>query len=155
MRFYLSLTTALLLVVVAQTACNKKSVEESRAGNSASGAQTQETPTPEDGVRRISISELQTALEKGEAVVVDVRGSVEYKLGHIKGARSVPLGLIAEQGKDLPRDKMIVTYCACTHEQLSVIGVQELHKHGIDKAAALVGGWNAWLEAKLPTETSE
>lgn len=155
MRFYLSLTTALLLAVVAQTACNKKNVEGSRAESSAPGAQAQATPPPDDGVRRVSISELQTALEKGEAVVVDVRGSVEYKLGHIKGARSVPLGLIAEQGKDLPRDKLVVTYCACTHEQLSVIGVQELHKQGIDKAAALVGGWNAWLEAKLPVETTE
>src|SRR4051812_12905583 len=103
MRLYLSLATALLLAVVAQTACNKKNGEASRAGNSTAGAQVQTPPTPEDGVRRISISELQAALEKGEAVVVDVRGSVEYKLGHIKGARSVPLGLIAEQGKDLPR----------------------------------------------------
>jgi rhodanese-related sulfurtransferase len=154
MRLYLSLTTALLLALATQTACNKKTGDESRAGNSAPGAQAQAT-TPADGVRRISISELQAALEKGEALVVDVRGSVEYKLGHIKGARSVPLGLIAEQGKELPRDKLIVTYCACTHEQLSVIGVQELNKHGIENAAALVGGWNAWVEAKLPVESAE
>lgn len=153
MRFYLSLTIALLLAVVVQTACNKKNGDGSRANSNAPASQAQ--ATPDDGVRRISISELQAALEKGEAVVVDVRGSVEYKLGHIKGARSVPLGLIAEQGKDLPRDKLVVTYCACTHEQLSVIGVQELNKHGIVKAAALVGGWNAWLEAKLPVETTE
>jgi rhodanese-related sulfurtransferase len=67
---------------------------------------------PNDEVRRVTIPELQAALEKGEAVVVDVRGSVEFKLGHIKGARNVPLGLIPQQIKDLPRDRLIVTYCA-------------------------------------------
>jgi 3-mercaptopyruvate sulfurtransferase SseA len=113
-RFYVSLTTALLLTVLAQAACNKKDGNESRAGVGTQAPQTagtQATPPP-DGVRRISISELQEALEKGEAVVVDVRGSVEYKLGHIKGALSVPLGLLAQQIKDLPKDKLIVTYCA-------------------------------------------
>jgi rhodanese-related sulfurtransferase len=94
-------------------------------------------------------------LEKGEAVVIDVRGSVEYQLGHIKGSRSVPLGLIAQQSKDLPRDKLLVTYCACTHEQLSIHGVQEMKKLGIENAAALVGGWDAWVAAGLPTESAE
>jgi rhodanese-related sulfurtransferase len=154
MRLYLLLTTALLLALATQSACNKKTGDESRAGGNAPAVQAQATP-PADGVRRISISELQAALEKGEAVAVDVRGSVEYKLGHIKGSLSLPLGLIAEQGKELPRDKLIVTYCACTHEQWSVLGVQELNKHGIEKAAALVGGWNAWVEAKLPIEETE
>ena len=67
---------------------------------------------PSDGVRRVTVSELSEAMEKGEAVAVDVRGGVEYDLGHIKGARSIPLGLVAERAKELPRDKLIVTYCA-------------------------------------------
>jgi 3-mercaptopyruvate sulfurtransferase SseA len=115
MRLSVLLTSALLLFAVwAQTACNKRDGSESRAGASTQAPQTaatQATP-PQDGVRRISISELQDALEKGEVVVVDVRGSVEYKLGHIKGSLSIPLGLIAQQIKDLPTDKLIVTYCA-------------------------------------------
>lgn len=115
MRLSALLTSALLLFAVwTQTACNKRDRSESRAG---ANTQTTQTPTtqaapPQDGVRRISISELQEALEKGLAVVVDVRGSVEYKLGHIKGALSVPLGLIARQLNELPKDKLIVTYCA-------------------------------------------
>jgi rhodanese-related sulfurtransferase len=60
----------------------------------------------------VSVSELKTALEKNEAVVVDVRGEVEYDLGHIRGSRSIPLGLIASRAGELPRDKLIVTYCA-------------------------------------------
>jgi rhodanese-related sulfurtransferase len=160
-RLPVALTIALLLLlaVATETACNKREASEgNRAG--AGGAQapqaaaTQATPQP-NGVRLVAIPELQDALEKGEAVVVDVRGSVEYKLGHIKGAISVPLGLIAQQIKDLPTDKLIVTYCACTHEQLSAHGVLEMKKLGIENAGALVGGWDAWVAAGLPTESSE
>lgn len=79
---------------------------------SVTDSQALQTPTPDDGIRRVSIEELQAALAKNEAVVVDVRGSVEYKLGHIKGARSIPLGLVREQAKELPKDKLIVAYCA-------------------------------------------
>ena len=157
MRLSVSLTSALLLLltVLTQTACNKKDGSESRTGTQAPQTPaTQATPQP-DGVRLIGISELQDALEKGEAVVVDVRGSVEYKLGHIKGALSVPLGLIAQQIKDLPKDKLVVAYCACTHEQLSARAVLEMKKLGIENAGALLGGWDAWVAAGLPTESSE
>jgi rhodanese-related sulfurtransferase len=71
----------------------------------------QEAP-PSDGVRRVTVDELRTALEKREAIIVDVRGEVEYDLGHIKGALLMPLGLISTRASELPRDKLIVTYCA-------------------------------------------
>lgn len=70
------------------------------------------TATPRDGVRRISVAELQSALEKGEAVVVDVRGEESYAASHIKGARLFPDDQIARRANELPRDKLIVTYCA-------------------------------------------
>jgi predicted sulfurtransferase len=115
MRFYLSITIVLLLFVATQSACNRKAGDESRAGGanaqSSQNTQTQAAP-PQDEVRRLGIAEVQAALEKGEAVVVDVRGSVEYKLGHIRGARSMPLGLIAAKAVELPKGKLIVTYCA-------------------------------------------
>jgi 3-mercaptopyruvate sulfurtransferase SseA len=30
--------------------------------------------------------------------------------------------------------------------------VLDLNAHGIKNTAALLGGWNSWVEAKLPTE---
>ena len=68
-------------------------------------------PIAADGVERISIDDLQDALENGDAVLVDVRGRVDFQLGHIGGARSIPLGLLTERASELPRDKKIVTYC--------------------------------------------
>ena len=111
MRFYVSLTAVLGLTFFLLTGCQTKGGSEAQEGvgpPSSAGA----AATPADGVRRVTVAELRAALDKGEALVVDVRGSVEYDLGHIKGARSIPLGLIAAQAKELPRDKLIVTYCA-------------------------------------------
>ncbi len=65
-----------------------------------------------DGVRRITIDELRDAMAKGEAVVIDVRGAQGYATGHINGSRLIPEDQIAARAKELPRDKLIVTYCA-------------------------------------------
>ena len=146
-RSLVSLTLIACLVFLA--ACHTKSAGDARAIERAEGPAA---AVPSDGVRRVTVTELSEALEKGEAVAIDVRGSVEYDLGHIKGARSIPLGLVAAQAKELPRDKLIVTYCQCTHEQLSLRGVEELKKQGIENAAALLGGWDEWKRAGLPTE---
>jgi rhodanese-related sulfurtransferase len=62
-------------------------------------------------VRRITAADLGRLMEQGGALVVDVRGSVEFDMGRIKGARSIPLGLIAGRASELPKDKLIVTYC--------------------------------------------
>ena len=112
-HLYLSIKTTLIVVLLSLAACNSRNESNSQRGDGAPATPPATTQaTPNDGVRRVTILELQVALEKGEVVVVDVRGSVEFKLGHIKGARSVPLGLIAQQVNDLPKDKLIVTYCA-------------------------------------------
>jgi rhodanese-related sulfurtransferase len=68
--------------------------------------------TPEDGVRRITPAEAREALEKGKAIIVDVRGEDSYNAGHVKGARLIPLNDILARITELPRDKMIITYCS-------------------------------------------
>ena len=65
-----------------------------------------------DEARRITLTELRAALDKGEAIVVDVRDAAEYAAGHIKGSRSIPEAEIGARAGELPRDKMVVTYCA-------------------------------------------
>ncbi|HVF54847.1 MAG TPA: rhodanese-like domain-containing protein [Pyrinomonadaceae bacterium] len=110
------------------------------------------SPAKDDGVRRLSVEEFRRAFEKNEAVLVDVRGPVEHELGHPKGAISMPLGLIKTRAAELPRDKMLVTFCACHREELSVRAVEEMAKAGINNAAALVGGLDALVEAGFPTE---
>lgn len=110
MRLYISVIAALVCMLMISAACGTNREAERRA-NAPDDPFTRQ-PTPSDGAARISIEELRRAMERGEAVVVDVRGQVEYNAGHIKGARSIPLGVINQRAGELPRDKLIVTYCA-------------------------------------------
>ena len=66
----------------------------------------------DDGVRRISPAQLRAAVLNGRAVIVDVRGADSYNAGHIKGARLIPVNEIEARANELPRNKMIITYCS-------------------------------------------
>jgi len=101
-------------------------------------------------VDTITPADLHAKLQKNEAVVIDVRGSVPYDLGHIDGAISMPLGLISKRFDELPQNKLIVAYCSCKREEISDEAVRELAKKGLDHAVALKGGYDAWVAAGLP-----
>jgi len=66
---------------------------------------------PSDAARRIKAEELHDLFEKGKVLIVDTRNEASYKQSHIKGAILIPAGEFATRTGELPRDKMIVTYC--------------------------------------------
>ena len=65
-----------------------------------------------DGVRRVTPAEVRELLKQGKAVLVDVRGTPAYKTGHVKGALDIAVGDIAQRANELPKNKMILTYCS-------------------------------------------
>jgi rhodanese-related sulfurtransferase len=80
-------------------------------GGSAAPQEPAAGPPP--SARRIPMGEFQRLLDRGEIVVVDVRGDDAYRLGHIPGAISVSLDALEVRAAEL-RDakKPVVTYCA-------------------------------------------
>lgn len=65
----------------------------------------------EANVPRITAAELRAALDRGEAVVIDVRDMDSYAAAHIPGSLHIPLSFIESQVQYLPRGKTIVAYC--------------------------------------------
>ncbi|HYC61750.1 MAG TPA: rhodanese-like domain-containing protein [Thermoanaerobaculia bacterium] len=110
------------------------------------------TITTKADVPRLNPQELHDLMQKGEAVAIDVRGSVPYELGHIKGATWLPLGLLAQRVGELPEDKLIVAYCTCKAEEVSLEAAMLLAQQYDRRVAVLTGGYPAWHEAGLPTE---
>ena len=84
--------------------------------------------------------------------VVDVREPNEFQgpLGHIAGARLVPLGTLADQAGSLPRDRPIVTVCRAggRSAQATVI----LQRAGFTRVANLAGGMLRWRAQELAVE---
>ena len=84
------------------------------AGAGASAAAAPAAGTTEvhaDGVRRVTVAELQKMLEDGRTVIYDTRAKATYDLEHIKGALSLPSNEVEARAGELPRDKTLVFYC--------------------------------------------
>lgn len=120
-RFVLA-SLLVCLAVLALAACKANDGADAGRSRTAANANTRSTvatentataPTPPvDTARRITIRELEAALKKNEAVVVDVRGQDSYNASHIKGAIWIQETDILKRSDELPKDKLIVTYCA-------------------------------------------
>jgi rhodanese-related sulfurtransferase len=154
MRHIISLLAFAVFALVALTACNSaelKGAQTTPPPNVSAG--TQAPAVPADGARRISIKEANDLLAKDAAVVIDVRNQASYEIGHIKGARLIPLNEVVDHLDDLPRNKLIITYCSCPAEHTAAIAVNNLKGKGVENAAALVGGFPGWQSAGLPVST--
>jgi len=87
-----------------------------------------------------------------EVQIVDVREPEEFNgpLGHIEGARLVPLAALAAQAGELSKSQPIVTVCrsGARSAQATVL----LRKAGFDQVANLSGGMLRWRAQRLPVD---
>ena len=103
-----SLTTLALAVLL--TACNGVETTSS-SQNSNTPPVIASTPYA-DGARRVTIKELEAMMKDGKVFVVDVRNQDSFDEGHIPGSKMIPSGEILNHLQELPRNKLIVTYCS-------------------------------------------
>jgi 3-mercaptopyruvate sulfurtransferase SseA len=110
MRYTVSFIAIAMLGVLALTACN--SAEQRVSKSSSLAAASPATKAPANGARRVTVTELKDLLANNEALVIDVRTEEAYKASHIKGSKHIPEAEVAKRSDELPKDKLIVTYCA-------------------------------------------
>lgn len=65
-----------------------------------------------ESARRIPRAEAIKLVRGNKAIFVDVRSKESYVAEHIKGALSLPLSELPARMGELPKNKMIITYCA-------------------------------------------
>ncbi len=69
-------------------------------------------------IPRITPKELKKMIEnKADILVVDNQPKGAYDIGHILGAVNFPWATEIKMSANLPRDKVLVLYCACGHEE--------------------------------------
>ena len=94
-------------------------------------------------VPNISTSELKSRLNQ-EVVLLDVRTPAEYRSGHIRGAKNVPLHRISQyeaKGKQ-------THYVICQSGMRSKQATKILAKKGI-QVVNVKGGMNAWTDCVI------
>jgi rhodanese-related sulfurtransferase len=125
-------------------------------GLTAIAARAQSAPAAE----MISADELKAKVTSNQSVtIIDVRSSEGYAAATttIKGAihfklRKLKYRLQYPPLKNIPKDREIVTYCACPKDQSSIAAAQILQASGFKRVKVLQGGWQEWLRANGPVE---
>jgi rhodanese-related sulfurtransferase len=127
-------------------------------GGRAFAQASPDQPKPRE-VEFMTAEALKAKVVGGELVtIIDVRAS-SYASSEesIKGALRVRLRrlkdrMVQSPFKDLPRDREIVTFCACPADQSGIRAAEVFQQAGFTRVRTLKGGWHAWLAIGGPVE---
>jgi rhodanese-related sulfurtransferase len=114
------------------------------------------TASPQE-IQRIKTEELKQLIDgKADIVVVDNQPNAAYDIEHIPGAINFPWATQIKGPVNLPRDKVLILYCACGHEEDSThVAKQLVNNFGYKNIKLLDGGWLRWMELSYPVVKSE
>ncbi|MCK4834645.1 MAG: rhodanese-like domain-containing protein [Gammaproteobacteria bacterium] len=85
-----------------------------------------------------------------DALILDIRTAADYKSGHIKGAKNIPLSDFASNIDGLSGNKSDPVLIYCTSGNTVTRAIKLLKKAGFEKVNNLEGGIAAWKEANMP-----
>lgn len=99
----------------------------------------------------IDSESLARMIRNDEIILLDVRPEEEYNRGHIHKAISIPIEVLGQHIKDLPKNKMIVAYCRGPFCVYADEAVAMLKKKGYT-AKRMDEGFPDWAAKGLPVQ---
>lgn len=100
-------------------------------------------------VAQISANELERKLQSNGLQVLDVRRAPEWDAGHIETAIWWPLDNFKVSPPELDQEAPIAVHCKGGYR--SMIACSLLQRAGYRNVINVIGGFDAWQQAKLPT----
>jgi glyoxylase-like metal-dependent hydrolase (beta-lactamase superfamily II)/rhodanese-related sulfurtransferase len=97
---------------------------------------------------QITVEALSQRLQGAGMQVLDVRREREWEDGHIEGASWWPLDNFKVAPPEIDRNVAIAVHCKGGYR--SMIACSLLQRAGFQNVVNVVGGFDAWQEAKLP-----
>lgn len=98
-----------------------------------------------DAVQDIDPATAKKLLDRGDAVLIDVREPDEFARAHIEGATLMPLSSFDPARVDDAGARKIIIHCAAGAR--SAQAAARLAALGVANVANLQGGINAWAQA--------
>jgi rhodanese-related sulfurtransferase len=111
---------------------------------SKAGLQLSELP-------QISAQTLNDRLRGHATSVLDVRREPEWQAGHVEGAIWWPLDHFKASPPEIDHTAPVAVHCKSGYR--SMIACSLLQRAGFQNVTNVIGGFDAWLEAKLPVES--
>jgi rhodanese-related sulfurtransferase len=102
----------------------------------------------------IKPQELKKMIDSKAADILVVSNDPQesYEEGHIPGAVSYPWVDTLKAPISLPRNKTLILYCSCAHEEDSSDMASKLARFGYHNIKLLEGGFLKWSELKYPID---
>jgi rhodanese-related sulfurtransferase len=104
----------------------------------------------------IPFKEAEQEFFSKKGVFLDARPPLDYRAGHIRRARNLPIEAFDEHFDsatgDLPQESLIITYCdgeTCTEGAMLAKKLKEM---GYENVRILVNGWSLWRQHNLPID---
>jgi rhodanese-related sulfurtransferase len=85
---------------------------------------------------------------KTTAMIVDVRETWEYKQGHARGARNIPLSQLGKRLNEIPVDRDILLMCRSGNRSLQA--AKFLQQQHVERVVNVSGGMLSWEMHRLP-----
>jgi hydroxyacylglutathione hydrolase len=103
---------------------------------------------------QITVGELDSRLKSSGGVqVLDVRRAPEWESSHLESATWWPLDNFRVSPPELNRDLPVAVHCKSGYR--SMVACSLLQRAGFNNVSNVVGGFDAWQEAKLPSVTAK
>jgi rhodanese-related sulfurtransferase len=97
----------------------------------------------------VGAEELLRRIRQKDVIVLDVRPHSEYRAGHVRGARSIPVRELHRRLAELPKKRDVVAYCRGPYCVYADEAVALLRRRGFN-ARRLGTGFPDWKAAGLP-----
>jgi rhodanese-related sulfurtransferase len=85
-----------------------------------------------------------------DALIIDLRAENDYKSGHLKGAKNVPLKDFSSSIDKFSKYKHKPVLVYCNSGSTATRAIKMLKNAGFEKISNLEGGVAAWKEANMP-----
>jgi rhodanese-related sulfurtransferase len=103
-------------------------------------------------IREISPDEAKAELDRGEAILIDVREADSFREEHASGAKHLSRGVLELEIEDEVPDVNRPIICYCGGGSRGALATESLQKMGYTNVRSIRGGLRAWKEARLPVE---
>jgi len=100
---------------------------------------------------QITVQNLHDRWHAGASQVLDVRREPEWHAAHIEGATWWPLDNFKVSPPEIDRDLPIAVHCKGGYR--SMIACSLLQRAGFRNVTNVIGGFDAWQQAKLPIQS--
>ncbi len=102
-------------------------------------------------ITEISPEDARQQVDRGAAVLIDVREDEDWREDHAKGAKHLNRGVIELEIEEQVPDLTTPIICYCGGGSRSALVTESLQKMGYENVRSLAGGFRAWKEAGLPS----